>query len=180
MKRTTISASPRANQPAAIISRDGGVGERAADEAPAPSAPTTTSKVSSRPFAVRTRPAASTAMTRTSTWTAPAATARRSSQASRARREAMPTGWSRRTSTESPAPESNRHWSTRRTGRGSSAGAGGSRRRAFAVSPPPHGFSRGWEASNTTARAPSRARSAAESAPAGPAPTIATFIDWRV
>jgi hypothetical protein len=177
-KRTTISESPRANHPAAIISRDGGVGDKSVRRTrlPAPSAPTTTSKVSSRPWDVRTRPEASTAVTRSATWMAPPSTARRSSQASKARRDAIATGCASATSTESPAPESKRHRSSRRTGRGSPAGAAGRSRSAFAVSPPPHGFSRGWDASNTTTRAPSPARRKAARAPAGPAPTTATFM----
>jgi len=42
------------------------------------------------------------------------------------------------------------------------------------VTPPPHGFSRGRDPSNTVTRAPRRARRYAAAAPAGPPPTIAT------
>src|SRR3954468_7320941 len=42
------------------------------------------------------------------------------------------------------------------------------------VTPPPHGFSRGCEASKIATRAPLRARQRATHAPAGPAPTTAT------
>ena len=64
-----MSESPRANQPTAIINRAGGVGDRSVRRTrlPAPSAPTMTSKTSSRPADVRTRPAASTATTRSAT-----------------------------------------------------------------------------------------------------------------
>ena len=81
----------------------------------------------------------------------PPPTARRSSQASSSRREAMATGLiEARTSTESPAPESKRHRSTQRARAADRPRArAGAARRALAVRPPPHGFSRGWEASKT-------------------------------
>ncbi len=42
------------------------------------------------------------------------------------------------------------------------------------VSPPPHGFSRGWLASISRTDAPALASRRAAQAPAGPAPTIST------
>src|SRR6266545_3247131 len=45
---------------------------------------------------------------------------------------------------------------------------------ARAVTPPPHAFSRGWLPSISATRAPDRASTRAATAPAGPAPTIAT------
>ena len=44
------------------------------------------------------------------------------------------------------------------------------------VTPPPHGFSRGWLRSKMVTRAPERARQYAAHAPAGPAPTIETSV----
>src|SRR6188768_3629373 len=45
------------------------------------------------------------------------------------------------------------------------------------VSPPPHGFSRGWLGSNSVTDAPRRASRAAAVAPAGPPPMMAIFMD---
>src|SRR5438128_155743 len=170
-----------ANQPAGMVKRAGGVGVRNVRRTrePAPSAPTTRSKETDRPAAVRSAPEGSTPTTRSATWTAPAWTARRNSHASTSRRAPTATGWPRSSSTPWPAPDSNRQASTHRTGSGSSAGAAGSRARALAVSPPPHGFSRGCEASKTVTAAPSRASRYESRAPAGPAPTTATLTTGR-
>ena len=96
VKRTTIGDTPGANQPAAMVKREGGVGDRKVRRTrdPAPSAPTMTSNDSERPDWVRRMPATprgvpparSTATTRSATCTAPASTARRSSHASMSRR----------------------------------------------------------------------------------------------
>src|ERR1019366_63583 len=44
------------------------------------------------------------------------------------------------------------------------------------VTPPPHGFSRGWVGSTSATRAPRRASEYAAHAPAGPAPRIETSV----
>ena len=158
MKRTSIRASPSASQPPAMSSRPVAVGPRSVRRTrlPAPSAPTTTSWLSRSPVVVRTPPSASTSTTRSVRWRAPLSIARRSSHASSSRRAATRTGWSRRTSTDGPSPESKRHSSTRRAGSGSPGGAGGSSRHAPGVSPPPQGFSRGCDASKTVAYSATR------------------------
>src|SRR5688572_28480562 len=117
----------------------------------------------------------STATTRSDTWRAPASRARRSSQASSSARAAMATGSDRAICTEA-GPSSKRHDPTHRAGSGSPAGAGGSSANDLPVRPPPQGFSRGWLGSKTVTEAPPPARRHASRAPAGPAPTIPTFI----
>src|SRR5262249_37415175 len=63
-----------------------------------------------------------------------------------------------------------------RGGGGSAGGRGAGGAGAGGAGPPPQGFSRGWLWSKTVTDAPSRARCQANSEPAGPPPTTATFI----
>ena len=173
MKRTTMGATPGEYQPTAIASRSFGSGPRNVRRTRlfAPSAPTTRSKACRPLAAVRTSPRA-TSTTLSATCRAPAAVARRSSQASSSRRDAIATGSRSGTSTAPPSA-SNRQDATRRAGRGSLGGPAGSSPSALPVRPPPHGFSRGCDASKTVASMPPSASFVASSEPAGPAPTIA-------
>ena len=119
VKRTTISRRPGANQPAAMVSRAGGVGTRNVRRTrlPAPSAPTTTSKGSSRPGACAARPPRRPRSRARPRAAAPAAVARRSSQrvevAARRDRDRPRRG---RRRPRRPGPDSKRQRSTRRAG----------------------------------------------------------------
>ena len=127
VKRTTMSESPRANQPAAMVSRAGGVGDSSVRRTrlPAPSAPTTTSNVSSRPRGgahasgrvdarSRARPRGGPPPRR------PAAAARRRGRAARR----SPTGRASATSTESPVAGVEAAPSTPAHGQGIGGGRG--------------------------------------------------------
>src|SRR5207247_1323174 len=78
------------------------------------------------------------------------------------------------------ALSTNRAWRMADAGSGTPPIAPATSASARPVTPPPHGFSRGCDASKIVTRAPRRASEYAAHAPAGPAPTMATSVSVNI